>query len=560
VRNYLRPPDGARARKGGSALLVTEGPRLLGRLRRAHPTLGLYRRLPARALTWLGYFAAIGTVLIVRNAYLFTTKIYPNADFAADTIYVLEAKRFELLTGDYSRLEFYHPGPAFLYVEAWGQWLFHDVAHVVPTPWNGQLLGILLLNAALLATSLSVITRDGRTASAVASLGTVLAFTVLHPLTVNSNWPPYYFFAPTLLLLVSAAAVAAGRTRAVPLLCLSAGLCIHGQAEFLFFAPIVVLVALTALFAPHWRQPRALLRVSPRHWLAGLAVTLALALPIVLNTVLHWPGQWPRYLVYATKATHLDNTLADGVGYMLRFWWPGGPVRGAHTPEHVVAAAGGILLLLVACWLARTCPHPDQRRFLLWSLAMVVLLTVLFTYYAWRDIDELFTPYEGYFYWTAPLLLLLTTVAGIAARIPAVSLRLMVPVLAAMTIAFGVAASLVPLPQDDPYGPGQYFGNPEVPHDVAVLAAASHARPIVLTIDPPTWTDVTAVIAYGDQNGVRICVDAATFRNPESICTPAEIRAGMDFAFRNPNHPLPGRPVLVMPVSLVYRLPSPAGS
>jgi hypothetical protein len=508
-----------------------------------------------RALTWLAYFTTISGVLIGRNAYLFTTKIYPDADFAADTIYVLEAKRFTLLTGDYSRLQFYHPGPAFLYVEAWGQVLFYDVAHLIPTPWNGQLLGILLLNAVLLATALCIITRDGGIAAAVACLGTVLAFTVLHPLTLNSNWPPYYFFAPTLLMLVSAAAVAAGRTYAVPLLFLSAGLCIHGQAEFLFFAPIVVLVALVALFAPHRHDPWALVRANPRHWLAGLVVTLVLALPLVLNTILHWPGQWPRYYDYATKASHLDNTLADGVGYMLRFWWPGSPVRGAHTPEHVVAAVGGILLVALAVWLARTCPNRDQRRFLLWSVAMVVLMTVLFTYYAWRDIDELFTAYEGYFFWATPLLLLLTIVAGIAARIPPASWRFVVPVLGAGAVAFAVAASLVAMPPDDPYGPpGLYMGDPGVPHDVAVLAAASHGRPVVLTIDLPTWGDVTAVIAYGDQNGVRICVDAATFRNPESICTPAEISSGVRFAFRNPDHPLPGRPLLVMPASWIYRL------
>jgi len=113
----------------------------------------------------------------------------------------------------------------------------------------------------------------------------------------------------------------------------------------------------------------------------------------------------------------------------------------------VVAAVGGTLLLAVAVWLARTCPNRDQRRFLLWSAAMVVVMTVLFTYYAWRDIDEFFAAYEGYFFWAAPLLLLLTTVAGITASVPPASWRFVVPVLTAGTIAFAVAASLVPMPR-----------------------------------------------------------------------------------------------------------------
>jgi len=532
-------------------VLVTERTPLLDRVRQASRRIRPHRLSPG-ALRWLASFAVIAAVLVVRNAYLFTTKIYPDSDFAADTVYVLQAKRFDWLTGDYSRLRFYHPGPAFLYVEAWGDWLFHDVAHLVPTPWNGQLLAILLLNAALLATALSVVTRDGGTPTAVACLGTVLAFVVLHPLTVNSNWPPYYFFAPTLLLLVSAAAVAAGRTSAVPLLCLGAGLCIHGHAEFLFFAPILVLFALAALFAPHWRHPWALLRVSPGHWLGGLAITLVLALPLVLYTILYWPGQWPLYLAYS-RANDLHNTLAQGVGYMLRFWWPGEPARGAYRPEHVVVTVAGILLFALALWLARTCLHPGQRRFLLWSLAIVALMTVLFTYYAWQDIDELFTAYEGYFYWSAPLLLLLTTVAGITARIPPAAWRRVTPVLAAVTAAFAVAASIVPL-HAEPDGPGQYSGDPGVPHDVALLAAARHGRPVVLNIDPIPWGDATGLIAYGDQTGVRICVHALSFRIPESICTSSELRDGIAFELignEQKAHPSV-RPLFVMPSSVVY--------
>lgn len=533
-------------------MLVTQRTPLLGHLRQARWRC-TPQRLPEGVLRWLASFAVIAAVLVVRNAYLFTTKIYPDADFAADTVYVLQAKRFDLLTGDYSRLQFYHPGPAFLYVEAWGDWLFHDVAHLVPTPWNGQLLGILLLNAALLAAAASVVARYGGTATAIACLGTMLAFTVLHPLTVNSNWPPYYFFAPTLLLLVSAAAVAAGRTSAVPLLCLGAGLCIHGHAEFLFFAPILVLAAFAALFAQYWRRPRDLVRSSPWHWLGGLAITLALALPIAVYTILDWPGQWPRYLSYTTKAAHLNNTLADGIGYMLRFWWPGGPERGAYPPEHLVAVVGGSLLFMAAFWLARTCPHLGQRRFLLWSLAMVGLMTVLFTYYAWQDIDELFTAYEGYFYWAAPLLLLLTAVAGLTARIQQVSPRIVMSVLAGITAAFAVAASLVPL-RAEPYGPGQYFGDPGVPRDVAALASASHGRPVVLTIDPLPWGDATALIAYGDETGVRICVHAVTFRIPDSICTPSELHDGTVFTLiGDEQQPRPtGRPLVVMPSSVIY--------
>jgi len=537
-------------------VLLTQRTPLLDRVRQARLHAGP-RRLPPTGLRWLACFSVIAVVLVVRNVYLFTTRVYEDSDFAANSIAVLQAKHFQLLTGNYSRLGFDHPGPAFLYIEAWGEWLFHDVTHLLPTPWNGQLLAILLLNAALLATAICVLARDGGTAVTIACLGTVLAFTVLHPLTLNSNWMPYVYFAPTLLLLVSAAAVAAGRTASVPLLCLAAGLCIHGHAEFLFFAPIVVLVALAGLFAPHWRNPSVLFRGNGRHWLGGLAITLVLALPIVLNTIINWPGELPKYLQYSAKNLH--HTPAMAVNYTLRFWWPGGPERGAHVPEEAVAAVGGCVVLLLVFCLVMSCRQLEQRRLLLWSLVMVAAMTVLFTYYAWRAIDELYAAYEGYFYWAVPLLLLLVGATAIVPWIQLTAGRLAVPLLAAGLVAAGVAASMVPL-LAEPYGPGQYFGDPGIPHDVAVLAALSKGRPIVLNVSQPGWGDAAGVIVYADRIGVRACVSEPSWTTQfraQSICTPSELRDGTAFAFVGNQlpHP-PGRPLFAMLSSQIYRVPA----
>ena len=541
-------------------MLVTDRTRLAGHLRMARRAFGPHR-LPPRVQSWLACFLVIGTVLVARNAYLFTTRIYEDADFAANAIAVLQAKHFQLLTGNYSRIGFYHPGPAFLYVEAWGEWLFHDVMHLVPTPWNGQLLAVLLLNAALMATAIAVFARDGGTAVAVTGLGTVLAFTVLHPLTLNSNWMPYVYFAPALLLLASAAAVASGRTSSVPLLCFAAGLCIHGHAEFLFFVPIVAVTALAALLTRNRRNLLALFRASRWHWLGGVAITLVLALPIALNTVFNWPGQLPRYFAYSTQASQtLHHTAAMAVTYTLPFWWPGEPTRAFHAPEYAVAAVGGLLVTLLAFWLAMRCRHPGQRRFLLWSVAFAVLDTVLFMYYSWHDIDELFTAYEGYFYWSVPLLVLLVGATGAVGRLPSAVRRYSIPVLAALTVAAAVAASVVPL-RAEPYGPGQYSGDPEIPHDVAVLTGASGGRPIVLDVSQPTWGDAVGLIAYADRIGVRACVTEPNWTilfRAQSICTSAELREGTAFSFTGiaevPRPP--GRPLLVMPSSVIYLVAS----
>src|SRR5271165_5126166 len=84
--------------------------------------------------------AAFVLLILVLNVQLFTKPIVEHSDFAANSLLVQQAKHFKLLTGHYSRWFFHHPGPAFLYLFALGEFLFHDVLHIVPAPYNGQLL------------------------------------------------------------------------------------------------------------------------------------------------------------------------------------------------------------------------------------------------------------------------------------------------------------------------------------------------------------------------------------------------------------------------------------
>ncbi len=520
------------------------------------------RRWSLATVTWLWSFLTLAAVLVLRNAYLFTTKIYENQDFAANTIAVLQAKRFDLLTGNYSKEGFYHPGPAFLYAMAAGESFFHDLLHLVPTPWNGQLLAILLLNAALIAASLAVLARQaGSWEVAVAALAAALLFFALHPLTVNSGWMPYVYFAPTLLLLVSAASVAAGQTVDLWLLALSAWLCINGQAEFLLFSPVIVIASVVTLIIVRRRRRSAgdrPPRVPAGHWIAAVVVSAVLAFPIALNTALHWPGQFGHYLTYARAASgHLTHhSVVFSIGYMLRYWWPGIPA----TTADIGGLAVGVLVSLVALALAWRCPLPGLRRFLFMSLAAVGLLTVLFVYYAVKGVDDndISQAYLGYFYWAAPLLVVIVVVAAVAQRVDL--RRAGLGLIAAVTGA-AVIAMVVPQHKDnkdDP--PAKYYGVPQIPHAVDQLAAAAHGRPIVLNIMNHDWIDTVGLVAYADRIGVRSCVVGPQWTilfRAQSICTSSDARTGVKFwvgaAHR---HPAPGwRVAATLPTASITEQP-----
>ena len=104
-------------------------------------------------------FSALFGMLVLRNRFLFGTPIHELGDTGANSILVNQAKHFELLVGNYSRQGFNHPEPAYFYIQAWGEWLFHDALHLVPTPWNGQVIALYALNAALFATVTLIIAR-----------------------------------------------------------------------------------------------------------------------------------------------------------------------------------------------------------------------------------------------------------------------------------------------------------------------------------------------------------------------------------------------------------------
>jgi hypothetical protein len=519
------------------------------------------QRFPAAV--GLGTFGVFSVVLLVRNAYLFSTKIYENQDFAANSIAVMQAKHFQLLTGNYSKENFFHPGPAFLYVMAAGESLFHDALHLVPTPWNGQLLAILLLNSALIGATLAVIARhSGSLRVVLICLAVALGFVCLHPLTVNSAWFPYLYFAPALLMLVSAASVASGQTFALPLLALSAWLCIHGQAEFLLFAPATVAVALVGLFVAHRKDPYGMIRSARRQWIGAIVVSALFALPIVIFTAEHPPGEFGRYLAYRRQARTLHlihHSLATSVGYVLRYWWPGTPTDTADRGGRYVLLA----LVVAALVLALSCPVPGLRRFFMWLLAMAGVMTVLFLLYAQTSIengDISQQSYLGYFYWAAPLVVAL--VAGGAAAVQLRSGRNATIALMAVATAAAVIATIVPQRQDNPDDPpAKYYGVPQLPQLARTLAGAADGRAIEIRILSSSWIDAAGLVDYADRTGVRSCVVYAVnwfylFR-PQSMCTSAELRTGMQVWFLpSTAHVPPGQlEVARLSQTLVTRLP-----
>ncbi|MGD0065079.1 MAG: hypothetical protein ABSB76_16730 [Streptosporangiaceae bacterium] len=487
---------------------------------------------------WAVPFTVLFVLLCVRNRFLFTTRLYEQGDGGANSLLIRQAKHFTLLIGNYSREGFNHPGPAYMYVQAFGEYLFQNALHVVPTAWNAHMLAVFALDCSFVALAVVVVYGWTRSvAGAAACFAVFCGFAIAYPSIVNSDWMPYMYVPTYMVFVIAAGSLVAGRAQDAWIFALTGWFLVHGHACFLFFVPVLTLVVLAAVLWPHRRTLRAsvgsFFRERRGVWIPVAVISAVFALPIVVNLVLHWPGDFGKYLSYSNSGQAGGHSVRQVVKYALWFWWP------HHTwAAALVPVAGYALALAVTVWLSRG----PLRRFLLAMLAVNVVSSLAFLVYAAVGIDDLTAYYIGYFYWSAPLITVLVVVLGLAAGAGSARARLSacVAVLAA-ALTLAVLAVI----------PGTHASTNDIdealPKVVATLAARATGRTIVLHIDHPAWVETTGFLIQAERTGVRACLDEPQFAflmTKQLICTPAEVASGQGFWFYGAGTP-PGTQVIM---------------
>jgi hypothetical protein len=463
----------------------------------------------------------------------------------AYSIQIEQARRFALLVGNYSRENFNHPGPAFLYVQAWGEDLFYALLRVVPAAWNGEVIGLYLLSSFFAACVVMVGVRWGGGRAGLAMLAVVGLFGALHPSIFASDWMPYEYVPAYLAFVVSAASVAGGRSRDSWIAALSGWFLIHGHACFLLFVPLISLAVVALRLLPQVRA-RTRPRVEWRVWVPAAVISGLFALPIVLELALYWPGNFGRYFDYSDSAQSGGHAVAQVVEYVLWFWWPH---AGAWAVVAVlVLAAGG------AVW---RMPGGAVRRFCLALLGVNALSTVAFIAYTATGIDEVNQYYIGYFYWSAPVLMVLVLVlAGIewlGARTtgPGAAARRVAVVLALAGCAAFAVAPLTRLSTEhadpgNPVGTGP-IADPALPVGVTRIGELAAGRYAVISFQHNAWPAITGILVQAERLGIPACVADpwwAFMMTNEFICTHKEILDGLQFSVWAPGTVPRGMPVL----------------
>jgi hypothetical protein len=236
-------------------------------------------------------FALIALALCVLTRHVIAQSIYESSDFAANSLLIQEAKHFRLLTGNYSRVDFHHPGPALLYILTAGEVLFHDWL-AIASPIGGQLIATLIYSAAWLATLWFVMARllADRTAATVAVL-TFFAGCIWYDQEIFCcPWFPLLYCLPFVVFTASLA-LAVARREGLWIAAFSCGILLNGHVSF-FFICGVMLLCLMPFVRTTWRG------------LAGACLIGALFLsPLAILTVRDWPGPVAQYLAFGRQGT-----------------------------------------------------------------------------------------------------------------------------------------------------------------------------------------------------------------------------------------------------------------
>lgn len=268
--------------------------------------------------------AIIFAALLLNNPGLvFNTHLYEADDYAANSLQVLKAKQFHETFGNYCRFGFHHPGPAFFYIFGWGEILFFDATHLVPTPFNGQLIALYALSAFFFSATISLLATKLSRAAAGWFLGLSLLFAACHFAAVGrffqfvpgylgfiTPWPPCFIVLPFLCFVVATGCVAAGHGKDLPLMTLAGCFLVHGHVAMPLFVMPLTVFAYGALCLEAGRENHRPWNLFRRqHWLAAGTIALFLA-PLAIDLLASRPSN------LALIVAHLRTNYGEGKGVL----------------------------------------------------------------------------------------------------------------------------------------------------------------------------------------------------------------------------------------------------
>lgn len=485
-------------------------------------------------------------VVVAVNWSVIRTANIEVGDFAANGLLVQDAKSFSLWTGNYSRVGFNHPGPAIMYVLAFGELVFHDWLHLVPSPFSGQIVGIALYTAFWMTSIMAMLRLSlGSTTAAAVTLAVFavgIAY-VDHRILVGM-WFPNLYVLPFAAMLVAGARLVDGHTESLPMLAIACGFLINGHVSFVAILGIIFLTVLVGnfLLSRQFRQLPVLLSVQfatqNRRPLLRFTVILAIFLiPLLVETILRYPGPIADYIAY--NGHNAPNTALQAFRYVGLFW-------GGTSFSVLLGAALGVMVLVQAARVDQ--PTGNGMR----ALAVTFVgATLALMFYAKFGIDMLKMKYIALFYYAVPTLLVALALGSAymawRTKRPGTGAVAIVTVLSVMTI--------VKIHEPVDYGP--QYNQPDIAAVYASLKQVPHNGRLVIDQEwgnnaGAMWANMMGVQLYAKRRHENFfCIDQnwQISNTRAAQCTLEELARGPRLKLR---WSAPGETVVAKGMDMVF--------
>lgn len=413
-------------------------------------------------------------LLVWQNRVPLTSPVVPHGDLAADMLLQQRLARGEpLLVGHYSRFGFNHPGPALLLIRAAGASLTRGV---LPTPYNGQLGAVLLMNAAFLGLAALALWRSfggERAGVAAAAIGVAVAWWhfAWWPPPLSEVWAPGQMVAPFFAFMLLIVSACLGDTVALVLAAVTGGVLFQAHAAMaIFVIPLWALGVVSALRVHRWRLDH--LR-SPLRW-SAVVILLTMA-PAIVDSLANWPGNLGR-MVRAAAATPREWSEDRWTGSLWNAW-------------SSVPAGVWVLSAVAVAWVAAR-RELEPRVTTLMMIAMVA--TGLSALYA-ATIPGVTYEYLWYFYAGVPLIFVL------AAPLQAVSSL-------SGGVATVLATGIVALCTLSVSHRSTYHSVPALATFAEAIATQPRVGRVVLAFEPhERWPNAVGLLLELSRRGVDAC-------------------------------------------------------
>ncbi len=337
---------------------------------------------------YIYFFVLLSVLLIFLNWNDISTSTNEVGDFAANSILIQKAKHLRLLAGNYSRVGFNHPGPAILYVLAFGELVFHDWLHWV-SPVGGQMITAAFYAALWILLCAAMFMRLSHSRWETLAFSVVVCMTLAHgsPYSFGGLWFPTLYVLPFTAFVIALALFVLGDAWSLIPLALACGFLINGHASFVAITAIMLLGGLCInlfLARRHISAARSWAMLAKgeapsyvrRRAIVALLVLAGFFVPLIILTVTRFPGPVGDYVHYGK--THIRNSWPDSLYSLAWYWSPSIFV----SVSLIVGSIAAILFL----------PFRYKAPFLA-SLGLAWVASLLYTRYG---IDNLVAPEMRY--------------------------------------------------------------------------------------------------------------------------------------------------------------------